>query len=835
MKNLLLKKILCFLAIFIPVLISFRWLFISHSLSWGDAPYFYKEGLNELLAEPLAWVSRNVSLGGTNLILWLSPNMILYGLLGKLFSNDNILRILFYIPSVVLAGVSPLLLTKYLKLSKTVQFFTSLVYVLNTYFILLIDGGQVGVSLAYSLLPLALLFYRKLVDEVSNKNFFLSLVFGFLLFAIDPRLGIISVVAFILWALLEKKNPKYFLLSLVGVGALSFYWLKPLTSLDTGLLTASNSESNLVTLINSLLLFSPHWPANEFGRVFSPPFYFVFIPALIFLGLFLKPKKENFILGISFLIFAFLAKGSAAPFGELYGYFVEKIPFGSALRDSSKFFAPTVLFAGILIGKAVEAVDKAWFKVLVYGFLIFLIYPVYTRGLNFVLSGRDHGTHVKTISEKISQAEGFTRTAWFPEKNPTAFHTDEKQTLDAKDLVNLRPLAALSVGDYDLFNYIHNPEFISWYKFFGIDYLVLGENPRIKDLSEEEKLNSQDLRDRVATVSGLLKKDWTENNPVYEISGAYPRIFTAEKVLGVIGSDVSVTPEMGVPVIYFEDGKFDPANLQGLSPDSLTLVFNKKGMDDLRLSFLQKYFVSAKDSLKSQWAMFGPNKYLKYKFELLIRDFKFNDFDYGRGIAFSTQKGEKIEFKFKVPEDGKYIVAVRSANFENQNFSWKIQEFNLKKGTFKYSIVNESGFEVLNTMALIPSIAWETAKTLSENFVSHFGSITVEDVVKLKASSWGSLEIKKKSPVSYKIEAPQKGYWVIFTDSYHSEWKLRKGIQYYQPLPIYSAVNGFYVDPKWTDLEILFWGQRYLRWGIYYSLIAGISLTIIFLWNYKKD
>ena len=228
-----------------------------------------------------------------------------------------------------------------------------------------------------------------------------------------------------------------------------------------------------------------------------------------------------------------------------------------------------------MIGKTAEVVGKAWFKALLYAFLIFSVYPLYTKGLSFVLSARNHSSDTQVISNKIKETDGFTRVAWFPEKNPTSFHINEKQALDAKELVKLRPLSSLNVGSYDLFNYIHDPEFLSWYKFFGINYLVLGENPRIKDLNEEEKLNSEDIKNRVATVSGLIKKDWGVETPVYEVPDSYPRMMTTEKMLGIVGPDnLSITPEKALPAIYFEDGKFDPSNLQGISPDALSLIFN---------------------------------------------------------------------------------------------------------------------------------------------------------------------------------------------------------------------------------------------------------------------
>ena len=69
--------------ILIPVLLVFKNIFLGDLSTWGDAPFFYSEGLKELFSEPLTWVTRNTSLGGVNSILWISPIMFLMGALNK--------------------------------------------------------------------------------------------------------------------------------------------------------------------------------------------------------------------------------------------------------------------------------------------------------------------------------------------------------------------------------------------------------------------------------------------------------------------------------------------------------------------------------------------------------------------------------------------------------------------------------------------------------------------------------------------------------------------------------------------------------------------------------
>ena len=90
------------------------------------------------------------------------------------------------------------------------------------------------------------------------------------------------------------------------------------------------------------------------------------------------------------------------------------------------------------------------------------------------------------------------------------------------------------------------------------------------------------------------------------------------------------------------------------------------------------------------------------------------------------------------------------------------------------------------------------------------------------------------NPVRYKVNPPQNN-WIIFTDSYHSQWKLKKGREFLPSYPLYSMINGFYVLPNWQDIEITFVGQEHVLWGGYISLAAIFSLAVIFLWFYSKD
>ncbi len=244
------------------------------------------------------------------------------------------------------------------------------------------------------------------------------------------------------------------------------------------------------------------------------------------------------------------------------------------------------------------------------------------------------------------------------------------------------------------------------------------------------------------------------------------------------------------------------------------------------MSFLQKYFVSSSDNVSSQWATYNQSQYLNAKYELLIRGYQYKDFDYGKGVSFSTSKREVIKFKFKVPEDGKYMLAARLGTMEKQNFSWALEEKTLTKGSFEYAYENKSGFEVLDVVALIPIKDFELAKGQADVFVRHFGVASEKDLVN---QSWKEINLSSEGTLKYKLENNQEGHWIILSQNYNSLWKFKRGVEYFDTVPVYSMVNGFYVEPDWGDLHIEYKGQEVFRWGVWISSIAFLSLIIIYL------
>jgi len=302
------KFVYCLFAI--SLFFLFVSIFYKGGLTWGDAPHFVRAELQELLSEPLAWSTRDFDLGGYNQLLFLSPLMLIYGLFGSWgLSSDLITSLVFYIPGIVLGAVGPWILLKKLKYPKSVRIIASFVYVFNSYFLLLIDGGQVGVVLAYGLFPLTLSLALDWVYKPSDKTFLYSLISYFTLTMVDPRIAIILVFTVVLWVTLDSlvnknlslnnyRNVAWLVIINILLGA---YWIFP----QYNKLTSTNlhvGQGQSLSLLNPLLLYAPHWPENIFGRLRNPGLLFVIFPVLVIVQLIYFRCKNVLFFSLLFLI-----------------------------------------------------------------------------------------------------------------------------------------------------------------------------------------------------------------------------------------------------------------------------------------------------------------------------------------------------------------------------------------------------------------------------------------------------------------------------------------------------------------------------------------------------
>ncbi|QQS38601.1 oligosaccharide repeat unit polymerase [Candidatus Woesebacteria bacterium] len=864
------------IGLLIPVIIVFYPLIIHTDLSWGDAPNFTNREFTDLFSEPYSWINRDGNLGTIDPRLFIKPILMLYGIMGKYLGlpNNIIINLLFFFPAIILSLIGPIYLAKKLKYPPLVWFFASLFYTLNTYFILLIDGGQVGVALSYGIFPFTILTLTNVISKLSPKKYFLALFVLTLNTIADPRIALIALFVALLVGFIEAPGKwrliiKNLLLIVLPWICINSYWIIPLVKIHPENSASFVTNLNFISFVNGIFFYQPHWYKNIFGEITYPAWYFLLIPVTVFGNLFSSKDKRELKIILILLFLIFLLKGATPPMGNIYSFAVTNLPFGESFRDNSKFFVPVMLLAGISMGSFLTTIcDKLSKHTLLgksitlfaYIYLLFLVAPAMLGNMNFVLSIRNYPDELSEINTILSEDHEYYRSLWFPDKHPSTFETENNPALNASDMPNLRPLANLTVGSSDKYNYIYQTDkYIAWYRLLGIKYLVLS-----KDHRNPYKLNGEEQKDWNRLQMALnnnteLKKERDSNDiSFYKIDNSVPRIFKADELLAVVGPEIETEfGDDGLPNkinAYFEDGLWNPLLLDKIASESATIIFNGTNEDDFTMTFLQKDYVDPK-KFASEWAYFNNDKYLDFKYQLLIRGIKTKTFDYRLGSFLSEKIGEKIVVNFGEVQDASYILAIRSLGgmdsklrYEIGNeqgeivseafnkdsgetqFRWFTQGIKLFDGDNKLTITNLGGINSVNTVALITADEWNKAKNHSSTYMAHFGVRVYADDTNDKPPASSNLEFEKKNPTVYELSPQKENGWIVFTDAFHPGWRITYLQSTSLSIPAYSMVNAFYIKPSNSPYKLEFGPQVYVRWGLYYTTLSLVVIAIVALW-----
>lgn len=879
------KALIIVLVFLIPYLLVYRVFFTPAPLVWGDAPYFYPENLNQLFNPPFSWDNIFDNFGrDVSFKLWLYIPTFLYGLLYKVFgfNNDILIRLIFYFPSTIFSLVGIYLLVRKFNKNIWANILGSLFYGFNTYLLLLIDGGQIGIALAFGLFPLVILSISNFLKEKNVKNFTISILFLFLIFNTDLRVALVAVLTSMLLEVASYGDLKILLnkylltISLVIVVLLLCgFWVWPfLNSGGVGNLQATSDEKSFVTILHSLFVYQPHFPGNEFGRTQYPPFYFFGVLALVLLPLVLSQSKQNIKLVLTFLLFVFLTKGNSDPLGFLYLNALNVLPFGSAFRDSSKFFIPLLLIASILISISTEQLFKLSNRVsykraifiLVYGYLLFLIYPALIGGLTGVLAGKPYPLNYQKIYQEINKEQGFFRTVWFPDKNSFALSIWNKEVISANQLYQEVPFSSMILGSYDLYNFLSNDQQSDWYSLLGIKYAFFPDNERKKTWTPKEKYERQLFLNYVDKIPGFEKLNWTGNVVGYKVSNPKPKIFSQDKVFLVLG-DASIYRfwkenfEIGlsdIGFIFLEDGMLNIKDLWLLPKDSAALVAKDRSLEDLRMVVNLANFIDYKKIIQNDWGKILGNQRIQWKYELLKQGIENNDLGFGKDYFYSSIADEKIDLQYDVRQKEKYYLGFRQisatssggisvkvkdktadvvANMSD-NFQWQLLgPFDLSMGKVSIEFTNKRGFNAINSPILLKEKDLLDSKSKTDELVFRFQFIDIDkasnsEIFTLRGNQ-NFLRYQEVNPTEYRVNLDMsRGTWLIFSDRFSSGWRL-DGQQSY---PMYSMINGFYVgrDLSKSELTLEYYPQRQVKVGMLISVSSALILIIGWILYLKR-
>lgn len=422
-----------FFAVIALIFLIFRPWFLSpilETLSSGDWPYLFAENI-----KAFSWIPQPQ-------FLWLAPY---YQVVTKFFVETLgihwhlIERLLWFWPWILISFFSAKKFTN--------SVLGGLIYTTNTYALMLVGGGQMGVAMAYALAPLILKKFK--VYSTQYKD----LVLNGLLLAVqamfDPRVTLLTIVVAVLyWVIVIRKKLKtalsWFGMPLVIAALFHIYWWVPLLN-NLTLLTTQFQEAtsdavkylSFASFSNAFSLLHPNWPENIFGKIYFQKPEFLVIPILAFASLlFIKQSKERLFFALLSLVGAFLAKGINEPFGGIYLWLFEHVPGFSLFRDPTKFYLFIALGYSVLIPFTLSQLAtrlKHVARTLVP--LVFLLF--WALSIREALMGSLTGTfrpievpvdYVRLKDVLITQPENF-QTGWYPKKSRFSFSGNDYQTL----------------------------------------------------------------------------------------------------------------------------------------------------------------------------------------------------------------------------------------------------------------------------------------------------------------------------------------------------------------------------------------------------------------------
>ena len=583
--------------LFIVLFFVFFRFFIPGPRVANDYPYTYSESLREGFALPSTWLTRvGEGMGEYSILtMWSWPIDLLYGFGAKLGLSFDILERLLGLVLIVLTGAFSInKLLKSYRITAWAASVSSLFYLTTTYLVLLIDGGQFGIALAYAFFPLSFLTIKK-APKGSLKDRLLAGLGVSILGFFDIRFVYVLLMLSFFWfsyefVLLSNDRIIFFksllatlIVTVLVFGCLNFYWILPLGLANSNSLSANFSRLtetsflSFATWKHTLLLLQPHWHNNVFGKVTDLKIEFVLIPILAFLApvlvkmnpssLKLRRFKEIIFWILVALVGIFLAKGSNPPFTSVYPWLFANIPGFSLFRDPTKFFFLVALSYSALLGVTIDEISgklaklklknkffksyqRSWpglayilnpksFIILLTIYLLFLVRPVWLGRMTGTFSEPIYQKEYEEINKILQNDNKFSRILWIPTKAPLGYSSPTHTSVEASRIVAKRPFAAGVVGTYEIFNFLRESPYME--ELFDIASVGYIAYPYPDTRREELKQDNVDYY--YALLDQLTNLPWIEGKisdppvPVLKVKNSQDHFFIANNTFLVVGSD----------------------------------------------------------------------------------------------------------------------------------------------------------------------------------------------------------------------------------------------------------------------------------------------------------
>src|SRR3989344_1418903 len=853
------------LLIFLIVMLFWKFI-IPGPKAANDYPYIYPDALKEAFNLPSTWLSRGGEGMGEYgiLTMWSWPTDFLYGLGGKLgLSFDFLERVLGGLLAIFIGVYALQKLLKKYDIEGLPAFVATLFYLTTTYFILLLDGGQFLIALAYSFMPLA--FY--LLQRATGSNLKEKLVAALAICVIgffDIRFVYVLLILYLIYFLYElvffsgKKSEVIYdsfktgVIALLVYVGLNFYWILPLiltknSSLGVTFSRLTEAQSlNFTSVGHALYLLQPHWFKNVFGKITDLRPEFVLIPFLVFLApLAKKSKNLGFWLTAS-LIGVFLVKGSNPPFGNIYTWLFSNIPGFSLFRDSTKFFFLVALAYSVLIGYTARELSKRINRKLKLGnikinivplilisYLILLISPVWLGKMTGTFSDPLYKDEFFKIAEILKNDPNFGRVFWIPSRSPLGYSSYIHPSAEGLRIVERRPFYVGTVGTYEILNFLRESPYMGeLFDIAGISYVAYSyPDIRREELSDDNREYYFKFSDQIHNLDWIAEKlsDYPlnlfktkENKDKFFIPGNTWLVIGSDRIYNEFGEDKY--GRLSDNALIFTEDTYDArrfVNNEFINILDYELAGSIHGPDEDEFFYTYKnpLFLSSiltddpKDNngwwKKDESDFLWLRNFLETKYGI-----DYQEFSFGHGVAIS-EGTNKLTVKMNNLSGGEYLFA----RYLLSSKGGKIKFYQGDKLIFEAQTKIENNEEVTRLLAGYGEIPKQEFKNEKENI--------------FKVENRAKVNYKRISQSHYKayVEGLKKPSTLVFSETYDPMWEM-DGIQSY---PVYSFLNGFYVE-KDGEYDIYYKPQKYVLPGLIVSGLTLIAtLGLLFRISKKKN
>lgn len=852
----------------------------------NDFSYISSDFLKLQLDMPRAWNERGAEgLGEYGVfILWSYPINLIFGALTYIGLNFQIWERILIILFILLGSMSIWKLLGDYALSDKAKLIGSISYLLNTYTILLIDGGQISIALAYALFPLTFLIVCKAV-YLNLKSKIVAGFFVVLLGFFDIRFIFILFLLIFLKTLFElvtyrKNNPlmickRWFFTGLiitVVVITLNAFWLFAYikTPIAPDIFESFTKISDsLINIGHSFLLISPHWFKNVFGKI--SPLYpeFILLPILVLLAPIFWKKDKN----IAFWLFVavlsiFLTKGGGEPLPSIYPYLHSNIPGFSFFRDSTKFFFLVTLSYSVLLTFTSEKIFRIFLKKRISGFiliafiayLIYLIRPVFLNQMTGTFSIQSAEKEFLSLNNILQNDKNFGRVFWIPTTFPLSYSDLKHPIVEASRVFNRIPFVFGVKGTYEIFNFLRESPYMGEiFDIASIAYIAY-PFPDIKKgtLSADDKSYYHTFLGQLNNLPWTGEKIDRSTIPLLKTSSHKDRIFAAKNSWIVFGSDevfLEATKSAGLTLanngIIFAEDKLGNGFLFDQFPEA-KIILNKKTETDLAASFIperQVIFPASQLSVKPNQAGWWKNDgkdliswrdFLQTKYNIDNKDF---DLEGGWAVGEGASEYQISNTKYqkgnvllaRVMESsrsgklsfyqGDKLIGAINTNREETTLRWFEVGILLKASDL--IIKTEGDINVINALATVDPADWRSyqnqAKGLSGRITEFIPGNTDNALVKTS--------YKRINQTRYRIlvsDLTSPGM-MVFSATYHPGWKLN-GIS---SVAAYGFLNGFQINRN-GEFILEFAPQKDIQVGMIISLFGCILLISYLLIGRRK-